>query len=50
VTGACKCPEGQTKCSGVCTNLNTDPQNCGACGTVCNQAGMLFCGGNGCHG
>jgi hypothetical protein len=29
------CPTGQTLCSGVCVNLQSDPNNCGACGTVC---------------
>ncbi len=35
--GACvvTCASGLTNCSGSCTNRNTDPNNCGACGTVC---------------
>jgi hypothetical protein len=32
-----ECPTGQTLCSGVCVNLQTDPNNCGACGTVCGR-------------
>jgi hypothetical protein len=29
------CSPGWTNCSGVCVNLATDPQNCGACGKTC---------------
>ena len=29
------CPEGQTECSGTCTNLQTDLNNCGSCGKAC---------------
>lgn len=29
------CPAGQTNCTGVCKNLQTDETNCGACGTTC---------------
>jgi hypothetical protein len=29
------CPTGQTACSGVCVNLQTDKNNCGACGKKC---------------
>ena len=27
-----------TDCSGLCTNLSDDPENCGACGTTCGGA------------
>ena len=29
------CGEGMPSCGGVCTDLLTDPLNCGACGVVC---------------
>jgi formylglycine-generating enzyme required for sulfatase activity len=29
------CPTGQTDCTGVCRNLSTDPDNCGACDNKC---------------
>ena len=31
----CICPPGQTLCGGTCTDLATDPDNCGACGVRC---------------
>ncbi len=30
-------PLGQTNCSGTCSDLTTDPNNCGSCGTVCTN-------------
>ena len=30
---ACQSPE--TECDGECVNINTDPENCGACGASC---------------
>jgi len=46
--GQCTCPSGQTDCSGTCKNLDTDPLNCGHCGTVCTggktcQNGQCTC-------
>ena len=29
------CGSGQTLCNGVCVLLQSDPNNCGACGTTC---------------
>lgn len=29
------CPEGQIECSGICSDLTSDPLNCGACGVAC---------------
>src|SRR3954468_1655841 len=53
------CASGAVCCNGACTNLSSDPHNCGACGHVCaattpgcNQGvcyacaqGTAFCGG-----
>lgn len=34
--GACECPlTSPDECSSTCTVVQTDPSNCGACGTVC---------------
>lgn len=30
------CDAGQTACNGTCVDTNTDPMNCGGCGSVCN--------------
>src|SRR5262249_56395725 len=50
------CQAGQVNCGGVCRDLTSDPQNCGACGQVCAlnatcssgvcvcQAGTANCG------
>ncbi len=38
--GGAQCAAGMASCGGVCTNLQADPNNCGACGTSCNG---LFC-------
>ncbi len=32
-----KCEEGQERCSGTCTKLQTDTTNCGACGIACKN-------------
>jgi hypothetical protein len=29
------CPTGETKCGSTCVDLNTSPDNCGACGVQC---------------
>ncbi|HVY49171.1 MAG TPA: hypothetical protein VHB21_24945 [Minicystis sp.] len=31
------CPDGETRCSGQCVDLNADDQNCGACGVTCDK-------------
>jgi hypothetical protein len=36
ISGVCGgCSTGLTACNSTCTNLQSDPSNCGACGTVC---------------
>ena len=37
-TASCQvsCQPPMTFCGGICTNLLTDPNNCGACGNVCS--------------
>ncbi len=43
------CPAGQTFCGGTCSNLTGDPNNCGACGNVCNVAnGTAACNSSNC--
>jgi hypothetical protein len=37
------CPEGQVRCNGVCVDISSDPNNCGACGVVC-ESGACFNG------
>lgn len=34
----CQCPKGKTLCDGTCTDLDTDPFHCGACGFNCSHA------------
>jgi hypothetical protein len=49
-----ECDAGSTVCSGVCTDLDTDPTNCGKCGNVCTgicsmghccDVGQQYCSG-----
>jgi hypothetical protein len=45
------CPPGTTDCGGVCLDLQTDVNNCGACGNVCPEAQPGFdvgCAGGNC--
>jgi hypothetical protein len=42
--GACL---GLTNCGGVCTDTNSDPDNCGGCGKVCDQGHPVYCPGKG---
>jgi hypothetical protein len=39
------CPAGLTRCNGVCTNIDFDTLNCGACGVVCSGAENACIGG-----
>jgi hypothetical protein len=41
------CPTGQVRCRGICTNLQTDPLNCSACGAACPPG--AFCQDSFCH-
>lgn len=44
------CPGTQTFCSGVCTQLSSDVNNCGACGSACSFAnGSGACTGGSCQ-
>ena len=50
--GTISCATNLTSCKGTCADLNADPANCGACGTVCKSgeqckagACVLTCGG-----
>ncbi len=46
-TASAVCPGGPTPQVGLCVNLQTDPNNCGQCGTICNvAAGEACCGGS----
>lgn len=38
------CAEGQTTCGGQCVLLTSDPQHCGACGTVCPAGNTCISG------
>jgi hypothetical protein len=38
------CAPGQTSCGGTCTDLQSDPYNCGVCANAC-QGGDLCCSG-----
>lgn len=37
-TGTASCPAGQTRCSGVCVDLNSDEAHCGRCASPCPAA------------
>jgi hypothetical protein len=45
-TAPLSCTAPQIMCNSACTNPNTDPNNCGACGTACNSA--LVCSAGAC--
>lgn len=32
----CQCPVGYKDCNGICKNLETDSENCGTCGNICD--------------
>jgi hypothetical protein len=35
LVGRCECQGGLSLCSGACVSLESDPENCGQCGTAC---------------
>ena len=39
-SGAAQCTAGQTDCNGACVDLQTDLNNCGACGNAC-ESGLV---------
>jgi hypothetical protein len=49
------CPSDQRLCGGACVSLQSDPQNCGACGAACGAGqgcslgACVACGANGEH-
>jgi hypothetical protein len=42
--GGASCPTGQSTCAGSCTDVSTDPANCGSCGAAC-AAGFVCTAG-----
>jgi Stigma-specific protein, Stig1 len=36
--GSPSCASSQEACDGLCTNLRSDPENCGTCGTTCGAS------------
>ncbi|HET8539539.1 MAG TPA: MXAN_6577-like cysteine-rich protein [Anaeromyxobacter sp.] len=42
------CPQGETLCGGVCTSLDIDAANCGACGAACGTLQTCRAGSCGC--
>jgi hypothetical protein len=45
------CPTGQQCCGDVCTDVRTDPENCGTCGVTCAPQGdSCFAGTCSCNG
>src|SRR5262245_24555413 len=39
------CPGGTSCCSGVCSDIDSDPDNCGACGRRCGSKAPDCCSG-----
>src|SRR5215211_822280 len=46
--GSSACLSGLTRCNGVCVDLLSNPNHCGACGEVCPGIGGLVCAGGRC--
>lgn len=45
VSCECVCPDARIECNGQCVDIDTDPTNCGTCGTTC-AAGEMCVGGS----
>ena len=41
VLGSCACSPPEVLCSGVCTNIPTDPKNCDGCGQVVSRVRQI---------
>ena len=41
---SCACSPGQSRCPSGCKSLQTDPTNCGDCGTTCEPGGSCVDG------
>jgi len=42
------CAAGEALCAGVCLDVTTDPENCGACGKLCADSEACLAGVCGC--
>jgi len=42
--GTIICPAGSVLCAAQCSNVQGDPDNCGACGTVCAHGAICDLG------
>src|SRR5262245_20417844 len=47
--GSGGCAAGEVDCGGGCTDLETDPANCGACGVACGPGNGCTAGACGCE-
>ncbi|HVT06459.1 MAG TPA: hypothetical protein VHO67_03335 [Polyangia bacterium] len=46
--GKCVCKAGLTSCNGACVDLQSDPRNCGACGSTTCADKFMGCSGGQC--
>jgi hypothetical protein len=44
VAGSCECVGGGGLCDGACVDVQSDPQNCGDCGTTCGPDKVCWIG------
>lgn len=45
VNGKCACSAPRTACGNACTDLSSDPNNCGSCGSICPPGATCQQGG-----